>query len=209
MLFAKFYNENDISLLAEGTIFGMLTSLKIIKYLLPSIDFSCGRLQNHLDSYDLSQKSINENPEALLFNKDVPLIFKKTNGNKAIELLTGNEFTVTTDIKNVDDLSERGKGAEYFEKNINKYMDNTLIFQCKLDGVFEYKRYNGIFVVNDGFKYIYGKDVLSRKKDVIEAIEGLKEQSKFCFDEGLEKCAIAKECIENTNNIIKVLKKEG
>ena len=195
------YGVKDITELEEGMIFGTITPEYNINVISPVFEFINGELKCWLFSDDDLVADEFEIDANVFSDKKIPLIFKKLDGNRAQELLSGEIFTVSTSISNLDVIDDFNIGLENFQKGVEAYSNDNVFILGRADD-FNGEDIDGIFVVNDAFKSLYSDETLSKSEEVVKTLKSIKEQARAHFKQKLQMCVDKAHSIAKTENLI-------
>lgn len=202
------YNIKNITDLEEGTIFGILVSKYDMDVIYPLIDFVDGNLKYCLSTSLTSfsnpiSKKFKIDSDVLNCEYGLPLIFKKLNDNLAEELLSKETFIISRgNIYKKDDINNLDVGLEKFQKDVEKYSDNNVIIYVKAKEFCSDRDVNCFFVVDDRFKYLYSRETLSKREEVIKILKTIKQQSKTYFEDKYKEIVSVGRSIADTENLI-------
>lgn len=169
------YQDMDINSLKRGTFFGLLVSTDNMIVMRPNadiyedeIDFNLAADQDR-DKYKLRNK---------VFEKTIPLIFKKLDDNFAQELLSGLVFSVRSYTDEIEETDSYELNNKEFQKVIERYTDNCILIDAS---------YEPVYVADDNlFKLLYSEKTLPRKQEIIKALKSLNNRANTIFNNCLE-----------------------
>ncbi len=192
------YNVSDIDELEEGTLFGTITDVYKMHAIYPICSFDEGQL--YYEWYDIDL----EFPGSEFDNgKKIPLIFKKLDGNRAQELLSGEVFIVTSSFKKMfgpdswkKDLSDLKKDFKQYEKE-NVVIEPLARLSCS-----DQEDITAIFEVNDEFKLFYSEETLKDRDEIKALLIYAKEYGCDHYRRTLEEFMYIVQCVAESDNII-------
>lgn len=131
------------------------------------------------------------------------MIFKKLDGNRAQELLSGEVFIVTSSFKKMfgpdswkKDLSDLKKDFKQYEKE-NVVIEPLARLSCS-----DQEDITAIFEVNDEFKLFYSEETLKDRDEIKALLIYAKEQGCDIYTETLDRFMYTVECVAESDNII-------
>lgn len=196
----EIYNVSDIDELEEGTLFGTITDVYKMHAIYPTCSFDEGQLYYEWEDIDL------EFPGSEFDNgKKIPLIFKKLDGNRAQELLSGEVFIVTSSFKKMFGPDSWKKDLSDLKKDFKQYEKENVVIEPLARPTFSDQDITAIFEVNDEFKLFYSEETL-KDRDEIDEIKAVliyaKEQGCDIYRETLKNFMYIVECVAESDNII-------
>ena len=200
------YDVDGITDLPEGEMFGIIASKYDMDVVSPVVEFMDGGvLEYALSTFqDVIPEEIDIDSDVLSGGEDLPLIFKKIKYNLAQELLTGKTFIIgRNNSVDTEDFDELSTDIKWIQQEVETYKDNNVLIYCDAQEVnSQDKTSSGLFVVNDGFKALYNDQTLSKKEEVIKALNSIHQQAKAHFDSNYKKCIDVVQGVANTDNLL-------
>ena len=201
------YDVESINDIEEGTLFGALVGKNNMAVIYPYQEFVLGELEHGMTAYSLFD-NMDLNSNSFSDYKRVPLIFKKLNDNLAQEILSGKVFAIiANEYEDQKDFNNLEIGFDKFQEYMKRYSDNTNIaIKCTAMESSQNRTISGIFVVDDSFKYLYGRDTIPRRDDILDALDNMDIRAKACFIQACEDYVNTTRDIAETENLFYNLK---
>lgn len=188
------YDISDTTELEEGMLFGTITSIFNIFAIYPAFNYQDGQFESCMNYIDC------EFPEN--DDKVIPLIFKKLDGNRAQELLSGEVFVVTTVSSNLGCFSDNSdRIPENFREDLAKYSKENVFITATAEDIYGHD-IKAIFEVNDEFKSLYSDETLQNKNQIVELLRDAKEQGRTIFEERFQNYISEVHRIAETDNML-------
>lgn len=211
-----FLDVTSIQDIKENELFGIIASKFNMSVTYPDVEFynngnlSYGfTIDNEIISLD---NNYPEKIKAIVGGEDVPLIMRKLNDNLAQEILSGEIFIIDGLLNSFDDNSKiynsvNDYSIESFQKNASKFEKNNVVLSCVAEKWMpsgEAKEYyeHAYIVVDDSFKYLYGKETLSHKDDIIAALKYIKTIARAKYYEVYKESIDAIQIVANTDKLL-------
>lgn len=192
------YDISDITELEEGMLFGTITSRFNIFAIYPTFDYRDGQFESGMNYLECEFPGTEFDD-----GKMIPLIFKKLDGNRAQELLSGEVFVITTLSSNLGcffDNSDRT--LEKFQEDLTKYSKENVLITATAEEYDDRSDVKAIFEVNDEFKSLYSDETLQNKNQIIELLRNAREQGRTIFKQEFQNYMGEVHSIAETDNVL-------
>lgn len=186
----EYINNGDFEDIKKGDLFGMLISIKDIKFYNPSIDYN--------GDYKIMREEIDFDLKSKILNNKQLLIFKKIDDNYATEMISNQKFRISD--KSLFITKDENLSSFDFQNTISKlkgiYLDicprevEVNVDERYYHSSILYTGYKTKYMeVNEEFIDVYSRYTLPNSDLIKQALKEVKRKSKAVFKKNVLKTA--------------------